>query len=1012
MTLPSWISSLMQPRRRPIRNAALRPARLSVQQLEDRTVPNVTAGALTPPVSPRMSDFTVFHFSDTVPTSAVGDIIATVNTGDTTLDSARNPNNVRIVANGSGFDVRLTYAYAQNVSNQSFAVTVSENGGGSAGAGTKFSVQLAAISTTPIPELVTLGNTPATLNDTAVLVGGYHPTGTITFTLRDPHGTIVDTETAAVNGDGMYSTPAGYALPSGGTVAGLYQWNTSYSGDANNNSAAPPPAMPTLVNLASFNVSNGGHPWAGVVEDSHGNLFGTTTSGGAHGYGTVYEIGAGSRTITTLASFDYYTTGAYPTSLIADSAGNLFGTAYQGGPGYAGTVFELATGSGTLTTLASFDYFTRSSSPIGGLVEDSAGNLFGTTKIGGTYYADGAGTVFEIVAGSGTVTTLAAFDRDTTGAYPIGALVKDSAGNLFGTTSRGGPGGYGTVFEVVAGTGTITTLAPFNYSNGAFLIGGVVEDSAGNLFGTTEQAGPDRFGTVFEVVKGSGAVTTLASFNGFNGAYPTSLIADSAGNLFGTTQGDGPGGYGTVFEVAAGSGAITTLASFNYSNGADPLYGTLIQDSAGNLFGATSQGGPGGAGTVFEVKAGASPGLVVINAANPTLGAISTPTTSFAGQTLTDTADLELGYHPTGTLTFTLYDPNGLLVDTETATVSGNGHYATPTGYTLPTGGTLTGAYQWDVSYAGDSNNRPVSDIDDTAAQVAVSAVVATTTTATGGMFVYNGNQHAGSGSVNVTGGVVTFAYVGLNGTNYSSTTAPTNAGSYMVTATYAGDQNHTGSSDSATIAIAKATSSVAVAGSAFTYDGTTHTGGSAAVSGVGTGITQSAALSYAGDRVNAGTYTVIAAYAGDQNHTGSSSSARITIAPKLLAATAWSQGTINIGSNGSIVLHLAVSAGQLYGTDTVASLFNDATFTIKVEKADGSVTYGSLTSTAKVETDGSITVSMQMSNALKSDLYDAYANGRAVDFEMTATANGGNYALDANTLSRLLNNGAFKYVP
>jgi hypothetical protein len=162
---------------------------------------------------------------------------------------------------------------------------------------------------------------------------------------------------------------------------------------------------------------------------------------------------------------------------------------------------------------------------------------------------------------------------------------------------------------------------------------------------------------------------------------------------------------------------------------------------------------------------------------------------------------------------------------------------------------------------------------------------------------------------------------------------------------------------------------------------------------------------------INAGSYAVIATYAGDANHAGSTASAALIIKPKLLDVTTWSQGTINIGSNGSIVLHLSVASGQLYNLDTVASLFDGAIFTVSIQKADGSVTYGTLTSVATVELDGSITVSMQLTDSLRAELYDAYVNGRAVNFNMTATANGGNYSLDEDTMSRLLNNGALKYV-
>jgi uncharacterized repeat protein (TIGR03803 family) len=189
----------------------------------------------------------------------------------------------------------------------------------------------------------------------------------------------------------------------------------------------------------------------------------------------------------------------------------------------------------SITTLASFDG-TNGYDPEGTLVEDSSGNLFGTTWGGGAF---GSGTVFEVQAGSGTITTLASFDKEiggTTGFHPFAGLVEDTSGNLFGTTSGGGEYGCGTVFEVQAGSGTITTLASFNYTNGNGPDGALAEDSSGNLFGTTYSGGAFGWGTVFEVQAGSGTITTLASFNYTNGAYPfAGLVEDSSGNLFGTS---------------------------------------------------------------------------------------------------------------------------------------------------------------------------------------------------------------------------------------------------------------------------------------------------------------------------------------------------------------------------------------------------------------------------------------------------------------------------------------------
>ena len=351
----------------------------------------------------------------------------------------------------------------------------------------------------------------------------------------------------------------------------------------------------TVTTIASFNNANGAYPYAGLVEDSGGNLFGTTSAGGATGAGTVFEVAAGSNTIISLASFNY---GAYPRAgLIEDSNGNLFGTTYAGGASDVGTVFELAAGSNTITTLASFNN-TNGASPYAGLVEDTSGNLFGTTEEGG---ANGDGTVYKVVAGSNTITTIASFNY-TNGALPYAGLVEDSSGNLFGTTPLGGANGVGTVYEVAAGSNTVTTLASFNGTNGSNVRASLIEDSSGNLFGTSNGGGANGNGTVFEVAAGSDTITTLASFNDNVNGPLAGLIEDSNGNLFGTTSGTSSVAP-TVFELAAGSNTIINLASFNYADGSNPQSG-VVEDSSGNLFGTTEYGGASGYGTVYEVAAG------------------------------------------------------------------------------------------------------------------------------------------------------------------------------------------------------------------------------------------------------------------------------------------------------------------------------------------------------------------------------------------------------------------------
>ena len=376
------------------------------------------------------------------------------------------------------------------------------------------------------------------------------------------------------------------------------------------------PLTPTLTTLVSFNGANGANgafPYAGLITDAAGDLFGTTVEGGAYGNGAVFELvnnGGGAYTPVTLLSFTG-NDGAEPfAGLIADAAGDLFGTTASGGAPYnRGTVFELVNHGGGAYTPVTLLSFTNGN-PESGLIADAAGDLFGTTYYGGTY---NIGAVFELVNSGGgayTPVTLLSFNG-TNGANPSAGLIADAAGDLFGTTAEGGADGDGAVFELVnhgGGAYTPVALLSFNGANGANPSAGLIADAAGDLFGTTTSGGAYGNGTVFELVNhGGGAYTpvTLLSFNGTNGAGPYSgLIADAAGDLFGTTAGGGAAGDGTVFElVNHGGGAYTpvTLLSFNGANGTHP-YSGLIADAAGDLFGTTHSGGPAdGVGTVFEI---------------------------------------------------------------------------------------------------------------------------------------------------------------------------------------------------------------------------------------------------------------------------------------------------------------------------------------------------------------------------------------------------------------------------
>ena len=248
----------------------------------------------------------------------------------------------------------------------------------------------------------------------------------------------------------------------------------------------------------------------------------------------------------------------------------------------------------TLTTLVNFTQANGAgpmSGPLGSLIADANGDLFGTAYDGG---ASGDGTVFELVnSGAGyTLSTLVNFNG-VNGAEPVVGLIADASGDLFGTTNVGGASGDGTVFELVkSGAGyALSTLVSFNGYNGLNLQGSLLADASGDLFGTTLVGGTSNDGTVFELVKSGAGYTlsTLATFTGGNGQSPSgSLIADAHGDLFGTTQRGGANGDGTVFELVKGSTGYTlsTLVTFTGGNGSAPAAG-LIADAKGDLFGTT-----------------------------------------------------------------------------------------------------------------------------------------------------------------------------------------------------------------------------------------------------------------------------------------------------------------------------------------------------------------------------------------------------------------------------------------
>jgi uncharacterized repeat protein (TIGR03803 family) len=372
----------------------------------------------------------------------------------------------------------------------------------------------------------------------------------------------------------------------------------------------PPSQAQTFTPLYQFSGgTDGGNPFAGLVEDGSGNFYGTTSGGGVIGgtckilvgCGVVFKLDTSGKD-TVLYRFTGLADGESPSgSLILDGVGNLYGTA-GGGASKAGVVFKVDTAGTNYSVLYSFTGGADGYGPQGSLVLDTAtGNLYGATQGGG---ASMKGTVFKLDTSS-IETVLYSFTGGADGSGPLGSLVLD-AGNLDGTTP-------GTVFKVDATTGAETTLHTFTgKADGGALRAGVVLDPAGNLYGTASIGGAlnclggqnnkTSCGLVFKL--DPAGMETEYNFTPGAGEIPSAgLVRDTAGELYGTTEFTGPraGTSALLFKMNEANGAETVLLTFT-GGGLDrssPV-GSLVLDASGKLYGTTEFGGFYGAGTVFK----------------------------------------------------------------------------------------------------------------------------------------------------------------------------------------------------------------------------------------------------------------------------------------------------------------------------------------------------------------------------------------------------------------------------
>jgi uncharacterized repeat protein (TIGR03803 family) len=684
----------------------------------------------------------------------------------------------------------------------------------------------------------------------------------------------------------------------------------------------------TFTSLYSFPGGTvGGNPYAGLVQGTDGNLYGTTEFYGntteclGSGCGTVFNI-TSSGTQNTLYSFclqNGCADGSMPdATLVLGTDGNFYGTTFFGGLASSctdsrgcGTVFRITPGGGLsiLHNFCSQSKCVDGFDPISALALGSDGNFYGTTPYGGggsaCKYSTGCGTFYQITP-AGTLTTLYNFCSQTNctdGEGPTATPVQGTDGNFYGTTEAGGAScSCGTIFKITP-TGTLTTLYRFgvqsNGSDGFDITGGLVQGSDGNFYGTTYGGGNINAcagygcGTVFKITPG-GTLSTLYTFcsqtNCADGSGPEyeTLVLGTDGNFYGTTGAGGASstcdscGDGTIFEITS-SGQETALYSFDGSQGSLPIAG-LVQDTDGNFYGTANRGADPNCscGTVFSESVGLGPFVKTLPTSGKVGSAVQILGTNLTGAT-------SVSFNGTAA-TFAVTSASLITTTAPTGSTTGPVTVITPSG-------TLTSNLPFTIPAGGTSTTTLISSLNPSAFNQSV------TFTAT--VIASDGGTPTGTVTFTADGSNVLGA-VSLSSGQAAQSTSSLKAGSHSIVASYSGDNSYQPSASAALIqTVQMASSSLSIAsdidpsiygqGVTFTASVTPQFGGkatgivtffnSANTIGGATVSGNKATLTYSALAV--GTADIQASYSGDSNVAGSTSPVLFQVVKKATTTTA-----------------------------------------------------------------------------------------------------------------------------
>jgi len=385
-------------------------------------------------------------------------------------------------------------------------------------------------------------------------------------------------------------------------------------------SAAQGPGYNVIFNFTGG--SDGGNPMAALTFDKAGHLYGTATHGTANGYGTIFRLRkiASGWAFTPLYRFLGGNDGGFPMDAVTvGTDGSLYGNSPTPNGGDFGAVFNAKPGVrpspsifGGWTEYVLHNFTGHSNdgaAPLGPVVFDEKGNLYGTTSSDGVC---GDGTVYKLTpsGNSWILSLLHTFCSAGDGQHPQSGVILDKPGNLYGTTYEGGHFGMGTVFELSSSGAGWSEKILYTFSgvaDGGLPSGGLVFDPSGNLYGTTSTKGSNNGGTVFMLTpsNGSWTLTTLYDFTAKNlDGRSGNLVLDSEGNLYGTREYEGQYGEGAAFKLTHSGVGWTYSSLHDFTGGVDggnPMDG-LIFDASGNLYGTASQGGSNSYGVAYVIR--------------------------------------------------------------------------------------------------------------------------------------------------------------------------------------------------------------------------------------------------------------------------------------------------------------------------------------------------------------------------------------------------------------------------